>query len=139
LLAAYRGQSGPFDHGVQRFQIPQQLLTNWMGDDGFVRRYQTAIRRPVYYGDVTIYRGRVVKKFIERQTGENAAGAAPGDMEYNAVGIRMEGVNQTGELQAQGTAVVYLPSRRTGHVQLPVPHLAQPPYVPYETFYRDWF
>ena len=139
LLAAYRGQSGPFDHGVQRFQIPQQLLTNWMGDDGFVRRYQTAIRRPVYYGDVTIYRGRIAKKFTERQTGENAPGAASGDIEYNAVGIRMEGVNQTGELQAQGTAVVYLPSRKTGHVHLPVPHLAQPPYVPYETFYRDWF
>ena len=139
VLAAYRGQSGSFDFGVQRTQLTQRLLSDWMGDDGFIRRLQIAIRKPVYYGDATIYTGEVVKKFKESQNGEDGPGAVPGEQEYHAVGIRISGVNQVGETQAPGTACVYLPSREAGPVKLPVPHLARPPYVPYETFYRDWF
>ena len=40
-------------------------------------------------------------------------GAVPGEVEYNAVGISIEGTNQVGESQAPGTATVYLPSRET--------------------------
>ena len=70
LLAVFRGQPGPFDFGVQRSQIPQRLFTDWMGDDGFIRRLQMAFRKPVYYSDTTVYRGEVVKKFKEVQEGE---------------------------------------------------------------------
>ena len=139
ILAAYRGQPGSFDFGVQRTQLTQQLLTNWMGDEGFIRRLQIAIRKPVYYGDVTVYTGTVVKKYVELQEGGEESGAVPGRRDYHAVGIKIEGVNQVGETQAPGTACVYLPSRGNGPVELPIPHLADPPYVPYETFYRDWY
>ena len=139
LLAAYRGQPGPFDFGVQRVQIPQQLLTNWIGDEGFIRRMYIALRRPVYYGDTTYYSGEVVKKYKEMQTGEEGPGAVPGEAEYCAVGIRIDGVNQVGEAQAPGTATVYLPSRESGPVRLPLPHLARPPYVNYDTYRRDWY
>ena len=139
LLAAYRALPGPFDGGGQRVQIPQQLMTNWMGDDGFIRRQQTAIRKPVYYGDCTYWTGTVEKKFREVQKGEEGPGAVPGEHEYYAVGIRLQGTNQVGETSTPGTACVYLPSREGGPVKLPVPHLARPPFVPYETFYRDWF
>ena len=139
ILAAYRALPGPFDGGVQRTQIPYQLLTNWMGDDGFVRRMQTAIRKPVFYADTTYYTGEVVKKFKETQNGEEGRGATPGEAEYYAVGIRLQGTNQVGEISTPGTATVYLPSRESGPVQLPVPHLTRPPFVPYETYYRDWF
>ena len=71
VLATYRGQPGPFDFGVQRVQIPQQLLTNWMGDDGFIRRIYVSMRRPVFYGDTTLYTGEVVKKYREVQKGDN--------------------------------------------------------------------
>lgn len=139
LLAAFRGQPGPFDFGVQRSQIPQQLITNWMGDDGFIRRLQMAFRKPVYYADTTIYTGEVVKKFKEVQQGESGPGAKPGKVEYNAVGIKYQGLNQVEEAQVIGTATVYLPSREGGEIQLPIPHPADPPFVPYETFYRDWY
>ncbi len=139
FLAAFRGQSGPFDHGVQRWQITHALLANWMGDDGFIRRWQMALRRPVYSSDVTSSRAEVVKKFTETQKGENKPGGAPGSVEYHAVGIRIEGTNQVGQSQTQGSATVYLPSRKAGPVHLPIPHAAKPPYVPYETFYRDWY
>ncbi len=139
LMAAYRGQPGPFDHSVQRVQIPQQLLANWMGDDGFIRRMYCAIRRPVYYSDVTLYTGEVVKKFKETQRGEEGRGAAPSEEEYNVVGIQITGINQVGEFQVVGTAAVYLPSRESGPVKLPVPHLTHPTFVPYQTYYKDWY
>ena len=36
-------------------------------------------------------------------------------------------------------AVENLPSREAGPVQLPLPHPAQPSFVYYGTFYRDWY
>ena len=139
LLAIYRGLPGPFDFGVQRVQIPAQLLTNWMGDEGFIRRLYIAMRKPVFYGDVTIYKGTVVKKFKEMQRGEEGPGAMPGEAEYHAVGIDIEGTNQVGEAQAPGSATVYLPSRESGPVQLPVPHPARPPFVGYNTYRKNWY
>ena len=139
LLAIYRGLPGPFDFGVQRVQIPAQLLTNWMGDEGFIRRLYIALRKPVFYGDVTIYKGTVAKKFKETQSGEADERAVPGEVEYNAVGISIEGTNQVGESQAPGTATVYLPSRETGPVKLPIPHVARPPFVSYNTYRKDWY
>ncbi len=139
LLAAFRGQPGPFDHGGQRFQIPEQLFTNWMGDDGFIRRMYSALRRPVYYADVTTYTGEVVKKYTEVQKGSSEPGGTPGEATYHAIGIRWQGANQVGEAQVPGTATVYLPSRENGPVQLPIPHAAQPPFVNYETFRNEWY
>ena len=139
LMAAYRGIPLPFDHGRHRSQIAQQLMSNWMGDYGFIRRLQMALRRPMYYSDTSTYTGEVVKKFTEVQGGEEGKGAAPGKSTYYAVGIRYECRNQDDLLQVQGTSAVYLPSREGGNVELPIPHPARPPFVPYETFYRDWF
>jgi len=139
LLAIYRGQPGPFDFGVQRTQMCEQLFTNWMGDNGFIRRLQIALRKPVYYGDVTIYTGEVTKKFKEIQKGDSSNGGSPGDREYYAVGIKYQGVNQVGEAQVIGTGTVYLPSKEAGPVELPIPHPSKTNFVPYETFYRDWY
>jgi acyl dehydratase len=139
LTAAYRGLPGPFDGGGQRAQIFQRLLTDWMGDDGFIRREQVAMRKPVFYGDTIYVTGTVEKKYKEVQEGDDKPGGVPGKAEYHAVGIRLQGVNQVGETATPGTACVYLPSRENGPIPLPVPHPARPPFVPYETFYRDWF
>ena len=139
LMAAYRAQPAPFDGGVQRVQIPNRLLSDWMGDEGFVRRQYTAIRKPVYYGDTTYYTGEVVKKFKEVQEGADEPGGAPGKREYYAVGINIEGRNQVGEVSTPGTATVYLPSREAGPVVLPIPHSAQPPFVNYQTYYKEWY
>ena len=138
-MSAYRGQSLPFDKGIQRGQIPQGLISNWMGDHGFIRKLQMAVRRPMYYGDTGIYTAEVAKMFKDVQRGEVEEGAVSGELTYHAVGIKFEGRNQVGEIQLQGSAVVYLPSREGGMVQLPIPHVARPPAVPYETFYRGWY
>jgi hypothetical protein len=93
----------------------------------------------MYYGDVGVYTAEVVKKFEDVQVGENGEGAVPGKETYHAVGIKVESRNQVGEIHLQGSCVVYLPSKKGGMVKLPVPHLAKPPSVPYETFYRGWY
>jgi acyl dehydratase len=139
LMAAYRGQALPFDWGGQRSQIPQALMSNWMGDHGFIRRLQMALRRPFYYSDIGLYNGTVTKKFTEVQKGEPGEGAVDGERTYYAVGIKYEGRNQEDQVFVQGTSTVYLPSREGGMVQLPIPHVAKPPAIPYETFYRDWY
>ena len=139
LMAIYRGQPGPFDFGVQRVQIPQKLLTDWAGDHGFIRRLYIALRRPTFYGDVSIYSGEVVKKFKEMQEGDFLPGGHPGKIEYCAVGICLSGTNQVGESHAPGTATVYLPSKNSGPVILPVPHLSRPPFVGYEEYRKDWY
>ena len=139
VLSPYRTQPLPFDFGLQRCQFPQQLLTNWMGDDGFIRRQQASLRRPVFYSDITTYTGEVVKKSVVVEKGTDKSGGIPGEQEYYAVGIRIHGFNQIGEEQSPGTATVYLPSREGGAVKLPIPHPEKPPYVPFETFRTDWF
>ena len=139
LMAAYRGQALPFDWGGQRSQIPQALMSNWMGDNGFIRRLQMALRRPFYYSDIGLYNGTVTKKFTEVQKGEPGEGAVDGERTYYAVGIKYEGRNQEDQVFVQGTSTVYLPSREGGMVQLPIPHVAKPQAIPYETFYRDWY
>ena len=139
LTAPFRGQPLPFDAGVRRTQAANRLITDWMGDNGFIRRFQCALRKPLYYGDTTFYTAEVVKKFKETQVGDKEQGGVPGKAEYHVVGIRLEGKNQVGETQMQGTVAVYLPSREGGAVELPIPHEGNPPYVPYETFYRDWY
>lgn len=139
VLAAYNSLPGPFDFGVQRVMIPEQLVTNWIGDEGFIRRMYLPMRKPVFYGDATYYTGEVVKKFKETQKGAEGRGGIPGNVEYHAVGIRINGTNQIGQTQLMGTATAYLPSRDTGQVILPIPHPVRPPYVPFEVHYKDWY
>ncbi|MFQ5539989.1 MAG: MaoC family dehydratase N-terminal domain-containing protein [Candidatus Binatia bacterium] len=95
-LAAQRGMAGPFDNGVMRFAWVSPLVTNWMGDDGFLRRLYVQVRTPNIYGDVTWYRGKLVEKV---QDGEPV------------VKLEITGVNQAGETTTQGSAEVVLPTR----------------------------
>jgi hypothetical protein len=92
-----------------------------------------------YYGDAVTFHGEVVKKFRITEQGESAPGAIPGEETYCAVGIRINGKNQLGEDQLPGMARVYLPSREFGPVKLPIPHKVNPPYIPFETFRKDFY
>jgi acyl dehydratase len=91
------GMPGPYDNGPQRIGMMSTCLTNWMGDDGVLRRYSARLKLPVIFGDTTFTRGRVTGKRIE-------AGRALIDAEVWAE-------NQLGETTAAGTAVIELPKR----------------------------
>ena len=91
------GMPGGYDVGPQRISWMGQLMTNWMGDDGFLRRLNVSIRRPNIFGDVSWCRARVIDKRMED-------GAGVVDLE-----IWVE--TQLGETTAKGQAVVALPRK----------------------------
>ncbi|MGH7775291.1 MAG: FAS1-like dehydratase domain-containing protein [Candidatus Binatia bacterium] len=96
-LASQRGMPGPFDNGVMRFAWVAPLVTNWIGDDGFLRKLYVQVKTPNIYGDTTWYRGKVVEKALEGKTG--------------VVKLEITGVNQVGITTTQGRAEVVLPTR----------------------------
>ncbi|MBI2832606.1 MAG: MaoC family dehydratase N-terminal domain-containing protein [Chloroflexi bacterium] len=91
------GAPGAYDYGCQRISWLGHLLTNWMGDDGFVKKLYAEIRRFNVIGDTTWCKGKVTKKYVEN--GEHL------------VDIEIRAENQRGEVTAPGWATVQLPSK----------------------------
>lgn len=110
ITARYRGMPLPYALGVMTTQIGGPFVTNWMGDDGFLKMFDTQIRKPWLYGDTVWFDAEVVKKYKVTEEG----------IEYGAVDIKGGGVNQLGEMVVPVTATVYLPS--PGHpLEIPIP------------------
>lgn len=101
------GMGGAYDIGPQRISWASHALTNWMGDEGFLRRLNIEVRRPNLLGDTLWWRGKVTAAF-ERDG-------------YSVVSIDLWADNQLDVRTAWGTAEVFLPSRKNGPVALPVP------------------
>lgn len=91
----------PYDVGAQRQGWLINLLTNWMGDEGWLKRNYAEYRRFVYHSDVIWFRGKVTRKYIDE------------DSEY-CVDIQTSGINQRGEDTIPGCSTVVLPSRDRG-------------------------
>lgn len=100
------GMGGAYDIGPQRISWAQHMLTNWIGDHGFLHKLDIAVRRPNLVGDTLWWTGNVTGKRLE-------------DGRF-AVDLALTATNQTGAMSAQGTATVLLPSRSDGGVRLPL-------------------
>ena len=96
-LAAMVGAPGAYDYGPERCSWLTHQLTNWMGDDGILRRARCKIRRHNPEGDILKIDGRVIDKRIEDGR--------------HLVEIAQEAHNQDGELSVVGSGIVELPSR----------------------------
>ena len=59
------GAPGAYDYGPERCSWLTHHLTNWMGDDGFLRRATCKIRRHNPEGDMLFIKGKVKRKFVE--------------------------------------------------------------------------
>jgi acyl dehydratase len=88
------------------------LLTNWMGDDGFLWKFSTQIRKMNMLGDTTWSKGKIINKYC--------------DNGKYCVDIDVQSVNQTGTVTVTGGATVILPSREHGPVVYPVPYARVP-------------
>lgn len=86
-----------YDLGMQRFCWAGHLITNWMGDEGFMKKLSARCIRFNVFGDTQFIGGTVSKKWTE------------GD-EY-LVEIEIKTVNQRNEETMPGKAVVSLPSK----------------------------
>ena len=92
------GAPGAYDYGPERCSWLTHHITNWMGDDGFLRSSHCQIRRHNPDGDVLFIDGQVTSKRIE--DGEHL------------IEITQQALTHRGELSATGTATVILPSRK---------------------------
>ena len=90
------GAPGAYDYGPERCSWLTHHMTNWMGDDGFLRRATCKIRRHNPAGDLLIITGKVTGKCVEDGR--------------HLVDIEQEARNQDGELSVLGIGVVELPS-----------------------------
>jgi len=87
----------PYDVGVQRQSWLINLITNWMGDDGWLKKNYAEYRQFVYHSDVIWLKGKVVRKYV--------------DEEDYCVDIETSAMNQRGENTMPGYSIVALPSR----------------------------
>ena len=92
----------PYDAAVQRNCWQMHLLTNWMGDQGWLQGCYAEYRKFVYFSDVVWLRGKIVKKYIDEEGG-------------CCVDIETSAKNQRGEDVMPGMARVLLPSRESGY------------------------
>jgi acyl dehydratase len=96
-MAREVGMPGGYDVGPQRISWLGQLMTNWIGDAGFLHRLNVSVRRPNIFGDVSWCRGRIADKRVEDGR--------------HAVDLILWVENQLGDTTAKGTATVWLPPK----------------------------
>lgn len=87
-----------YDVGLQRHCWGIHIVTNWMGDDAWLKRSYAEYRKFVFLSDVVWLKGRVTKKYVDSE----------GDY---CVEIERHAVNQRGEDVMPGYAIVALPSK----------------------------
>jgi acyl dehydratase len=91
------GAPGAYDYGPERCSWLTHQVTNWMGDDGFLRNSKCQIRRHNPDGDALFIDGRVSRKFIEDGK--------------HLVEITQTAKTHRDEPSANGAAIVELPTR----------------------------
>lgn len=106
-LGRATGAPGAYDTGAERECLASILLTNWIGDDGFLWKYSIQFRRFIVHGDTNWFRGKVARKYI--------------DDGKCCVDIEHWGDNQRGGRTTVGRATVILPSGVHGPVKYPTP------------------
>jgi len=89
------GLENASDYGPQRVCWLGQFLTDWMGDNGTLKKYACQVRHPSIMGDSNFVKGKVKGKRIEN--GEHIVECE----------IWVE--NQAGLVTAPGTAIIALP------------------------------
>jgi len=90
-------KGGVVAHGLQITTYLSQVLTDWYGPEGFLRRYSSQVRAQAYVGDSLTLQGKISDKYLE------------GDA--HLVACELWGEKPDGTRVIQGQAVVRLPSR----------------------------
>jgi acyl dehydratase len=99
------GHPRGFDYGAMRTNWMVHLVTNWMGDHGFLVVLESRILRFNYLGDAHVIEGRVAA--VRSEQGE--------------VDVEVRGTNQRGELTCRMAATVRLPTAPGALPPLPAP------------------
>jgi len=103
------GMGGAYDVGPQRIAWAQHMMTNWIGDSGFLHTLNINVRKPNLVGDTIWWSGTVVEKDIVQG--------------YGLIKVELKAVNQNGLLSADGDASVVLPINEKESICFPLPEL----------------
>ncbi len=103
--AKAQGLPYQYDVGFQRNAWQIHLLTNFAGDEGWLKKSFCQFRRFVYLSDVVWLKGFITEKFIDN-VGECC------------VKVETTTTNQRGEEVMPGYAIVALPSKTHGYEPL---------------------
>jgi acyl dehydratase len=95
-FAQSRGLSGVIVHGQLVGAFLGQLMTDWIGEKGTLRKLSCSYKGMNYPGEVITLKGKVTKKYVEDG--------------QHCVECSLWAENGRGEKTASGTAVVILPS-----------------------------
>lgn len=95
-----------YDYAISRFAWLSHLVTNWMGDDGWLWKFEVELRQFNFLGDFQLCTGEVSGKRIEDG--------------HHVVDLALRATNQRGDATTFGNATVILPSRDHGPVTLPI-------------------
>ena len=98
FVARSMGYPRGFDGSMQRISWFGHLVTNWMGDDAFLKSLSVFHCRPLFLWDTMWLHGRVVRK----------------DRATSTVDLELWGDNQRGERVSNGKATVVLQNRFGG-------------------------
>ena len=96
-LAKAVGTPAAYDYGPERVSWMSHLMTNWIGDDGWLYKLNAKIIRHNPVGDVLYISGRVKERFMEGDKG--------------CVRCDLEAKNQDGESSCTAEAVAILPRK----------------------------
>ncbi len=99
-FAQSRGLSGVIVHGQLVGAFLGQLVTDWIGEGGTLRKLSCSYKGMNYPGEAITCKGKVTKKYVED------------GRHYVECSLWAE--NPKGEKTASGTAVVILPTRDSG-------------------------
>jgi hypothetical protein len=105
-----RGVPRIHDAGAQRNAWRNMVLTNWIGDDGFLWKSRAEVRGFNQEGDITWCKAKVTGKYVS-------------DGRY-CLDIDCWCENQRQEVTMPGSGTVILPSREHGPVIYPEPRKA---------------
>jgi len=88
---------GAIAHGLQITSYLSQLLTDWIGPNGALKKFASQVRAQTFVGDTITMKGRVTNKYIK--DGENY------------LECEVWGEKQDGTMVIQGSGTVALPAR----------------------------
>jgi acyl dehydratase len=93
------GLRAPVAYGMQITAYASQVLTDWMGPNGVLKKFMSQTRAFVYTDDTLTFKAKVIKKYTEK--GEH----------YVDCEILAE--KQDGSLAESGSGTVILPSKNS--------------------------
>jgi acyl dehydratase len=114
-IAKRAGYKAPIVFGPLIFAFLEQMLTSWMGVDGWLRKITIRHNAPAFADDEVVCRGKVTEKHVEN--GEH----------YVELQIAADYPN--GKEGTTGSATVILPTKAQAHSPPPAEPIPDPPWL----------